>query len=199
LGNTLKVFLSEQQQPFTPGDTADREGYNWSLLITQFGALVNGHSQVRLEQDDITIVGTVAQHPSDVSLLLFTPIIDTLPANNNEPITAIINPESVTIDSEFLFPATGTRYLILGDIGNLGDSEGAILWNRTGFPVLVARTNDIIEFTGTHWTVSFDSASVTAVQYITNLRTGTQYKWKNQQWTKSVEGRYGAGAWSYVP
>jgi hypothetical protein len=199
LGNTLKVFLSEQQQPFTPGDPVEREGYNWSLLISQFGALVNGHSQVRLKQDDITIVGTVAQHPSDVSLLLFTPMIDTLPANNNEPVTAIINPESVKIDSEFLFPTTGTRYLILGDIGHTGDSDGAILWNRTGFPLLVAHTNDIIEFTGTHWTVSFDSASVTAVQYITNLRTGTQYKWKDQQWTKSVEGRYGAGAWSYIP
>jgi hypothetical protein len=26
-----------------------------------------------------------------------------------------------------------------------------------------------------------------------------EYKWKDQQWSKSVEGRYGATAWSFVP
>jgi len=116
-----------------------------------------------------------------------------------DPVTAIINPESVAVDSELLNPVIGTRYLILGDIGAAGNEAGPAVWNRAGFPELVAHANDIIQFDGTHWFVAFDSSGITVVKYVTNLRTGIQYKWKEQQWTKAVEGRYGAGAWRFVP
>lgn len=199
IGNTLKLFLSTEQATFIPGDFVDPEGYPWEKLIEQFGKLVNGISQIRLEQEDITIVGTVAYHPTDPDLLLFTPIVDTLPANNLDPINAIINPRNVTVDSTLINPETGTRYMILSSIGFPGDAEGAALWNREGQPVLIAHANDIIEFDGSRWFVSFDSSSETSVKYLTNLRTNIQYKWKDQQWTKSVEGRYGVGSWSFVP
>jgi hypothetical protein len=199
IGNTLKLFLSTDQTVFMSGDFVEPEGYPWQKLIEPFGTLVNGTSQVRLEQEDITIIGTVAYHPTDPSLLLFTPIVDTLPANNLSPINAIIDPRNVEIDSELLNPEIGTRYLILGDIGDESDTEGAPLWNREGQPILVANANDIIEFDGDKWFVSFDSSVETTVKYLTNLRTNIQYKWKNQQWSKSVEGRYGVGAWSFIP
>jgi len=169
------------------------------LLLKRYGTLTNGISEIRLEQDGINIIGTVAYHPSDASLLLFTPIVDTLPANNLSPINAIINPETVTVDSSLLNPAVGTRFMILGSIGSEDSTEGAPLWSRPGFPKLVARANDIIEFDGAYWFLAFDSSADTSVKYLTNLRTNTQYKWKDNQWTKSVEGRYGAGAWSFVP
>lgn len=199
IGNTLKLFKSEFQGTFVPGGSSDADGYDWRQLITNFGNLTNGISRIILEQDDINIVGTVAYHPTNPSLLLFSPDTDTLPVNNVTPVTAIINPESVAVDSELLNPLIGTRYLILGDIGHAGDEAGPAVWNRPGFPELIARANDIIEFNGTNWTVSFDSSAINAVKYVTNLRTGVQYKWKEQQWTKAVEGRYGAGAWSFVP
>lgn len=199
IGNTLRLFKSEFQGTFVPGGNSDAEGHNWKQLITNFGNLTNGISRIILEQDDINIVGTVAYHPTDTSLLLFSPDTDTLPANNIDPVTAIINPESVAVDSELLDPIIGTRYLILGDIGFAGNEAGPAVWNRPGFPELVAHANDIIEFNGSNWFVAFDSTGTTAVKYVTNLRTGVQYKWKDQQWTKSVEGRYGAGAWSFVP
>lgn len=199
LGNTLKLFLSTQQSTFMPGDFVNPEGYSWERLITQFGSLTNGISQVRLEQDDITIIGTVAYHPTDPSLLLFTPIIDSLPANNLDPVTAIINPQTVTVDSALLNPVAGTRYLILGDIGHSDDAEGAPLWYREGYEPLVAKENDIIEFNGQYWFRSFDSQQENNVKYVTNLRTNIQYKWKDQHWSKAVEGRYGVGAWSFVP
>ena len=85
------------------------------------------------------------------------------------------------------------------NIGAVGNEAGPAVWNRPGFPELVAHANDIIEFDGTHWSVEFDSSAITVVKYVTNLRTGIQYKWKQQQWTKAVEGRYGAGAWRFVP
>jgi hypothetical protein len=201
LGNTLQLIQSNNETTFDPSGATVEPPAVWELGLSRYGyeSLRNGISQIRLEQDDITIVGTVAYHPSNASLLLFTPLVDTLPANTLDPVTAIINPLTVTIDSALLTPVIGTRFLILQDIGYPGDAEGPVLWNRPGYPQLVAQANDIIEYDGTHWTVSFISSSVNTVQYVTNLRTMTQYKWKDQQWTKAVEGRYGAGAWTFVP
>lgn len=198
VGNTLKLFPSANQETFIPGDNMEVTAGNWYNLIKNFGTLTNGVSQIRLMQDDITIVGTVAYHPTDASLLLFTPIVDTLPANNLAPINAIIDPRNVTVDSELFNPPQGTRYLIINDIGQTNE-PGALLWNRFGYPTLVAKANDIIEFVGTHWVVAFNSSTATDIKYVTNLRTNVQYKWKDQQWSKSVEGRYGATAWSFVP
>ena len=199
IGNTIKLLNSTAQQGFSSGATVQDQGYSWALALKNYGQLVNGISQVRLDQGDITIIGTVAYHPTEADMLLFTPIADTLPANNLDPVNAIIDPANVTVDSTLLNPVAGTRYLILNDIGSTSNEEGPALWNRTGFPSLVARTNDIIRYTGTHWTLDFDSSAASSVKYLTNLRTGIQYKWKDQQWTKAVEGRYGAGAWSFVP
>jgi len=199
LGNTLRLYLSSNQTPFSQNSDNIGDLYSWPELIKKYGTLTNGISEIRLEQDDITIIGTVSYHPSDESLLIFNPIIDTLPANNLNPINAIINPSNVPVDSTLLNPAVGTRYLILDNIGSNDLTEGAPIWNRPGHDKLIARTNDIIEFNGAFWFVAFDSSEVSTVKYLTNLRTNTQYKWKNNQWTKSVEGRYGAGAWSFVP
>lgn len=200
IGNTLKISLSDYTSDFKPGVTAvPAPDVRWEDAIKPFGVLTNGISQIRLEQPGITVVGTVAYHPTDPTLLLFTPMVDTLPANNLDPVTAIIDPLNVKIDSALLNPTAGTRYLILNDIGSEENTDGPALWYRSGQPQLIAHANDIIEFDGTKWAVDFDSRTVPAVKYVTNLRTGTQYKWKDQQWTKSVEGRYGAGAWSFVP
>lgn len=198
LGNTLRLFPSAQQDSFIPSDGFAVPAANWQIYLRNFGNITNGISQIRLSQDDITIVGTVALHPTDSALLLYTPLADTLPANNLPPVDAIIDPKTVKVNNELISPRQGTRYLILDDIGRANE-PGALIWNRPGYPSLVASANDIIEFNGTHWTVSFDSSTVTDVKYITNLRTNIQYKWKSSQWSKSVEGRYGAGAWSFVP
>jgi hypothetical protein len=77
--------------------------------------------------------------------------------------------------------------------------DGAAVWNRPGEPELIANQYDIIEWDGVKWIVAFDSAATDTVHYVTNLTTGIQYKWKNNQWIKSVQGRYGVGAWSFVP
>ena len=199
IGNTLQLYLSSNQISFSQNSDNIGDLYRWPTLINEYGVLTNGISEIRLEQDDITVIGTVSYHPTDESKLIFNPVIDTLPANNLPPITAIINPTNVTVDQSLLNPAVGTRFLILDNIGSNDSDDGAPLWNRPGHDKLIARTNDIIEFNGAYWFVAFDSSNEITVKYLTNLRTNIQYKWKNNQWTKSVEGRYGAGAWSFVP
>lgn len=215
MGNYLKLYISQNEVQFNDLVDPSYQDGNWSVAIRDFGELanapantdllVNGISQVRLQNDSGTLVGTVAYHPTDDSLLIFNVDTDTLPTNTLDPITAIIDPFNLTVTSALSNPIFNTRYLILNPIGdpanNDGDPttiDGAELWYRAGQPQLVANANDIIQWDGAKWVVAFDSASVASVEYVTNLTTNIQYKWKNNQWTKSVEGLYGVGAWSFV-
>lgn len=219
LDNTLKLYVNDSDIEFDDGTEPPLSEGNWRIAVRSFGELAgagpnvnllkNGLSQIRLEHDRITVVGTVAYHPTDDSLLLFTVDQDTLPVNTLLPINAIIDPQNIKITDALLNPSIGTRFLILNGIGSEDNTDNDILtvdgpqlWNRPGEPELIANAYDIIEWDGLKWLVSFNSTSennLNIVHYVTNLTTGIQYKWKNQQWTKSVMGRYGVGAWSFVP
>jgi hypothetical protein len=64
---------------------------------------------------------------------------------------------------------------------------------------VVAKANDIIEYDGTDWIVTFGSTTNTAnIQYVTNITTDLQYLWTGSQWVKSYEGLYPGGEWSLV-
>jgi len=206
IGNTLTLLkYSEFEDPRDPTlDTQTKVGTRdtWRNLINVYGVLENGTSQIRLlTEDGITeVVGTVSYHPTDDSLLIFNPDIDTYPTNTLDPINAIIDPRNVTVDSSITAPATNTRYLILHDIGSFTNApgQGATAWRGTNGQDLVAHANDIIQYNGTNWVVVFDSQGTTTVQYVSNLNTGTQYKWNLNQWVKSWEGEYKNGLWSLV-
>ena len=206
IGNQLTLLkYNEMPDPRDPTvQTQVKVGTRdiWRSLVGIYGELTNGVSQVRLIQSDETteVVGTVSYHPSDDSILIFNADIDTYPENTLESINAIIDPRNVTVDSSILSPATGTRYLILEDIGAFSNNpdNGAPAWRGSDGQNLVAHANDIIEYNGTHWTVVFDSQTDSSVQYVSNLNTGTQYKWDSNQWVKSYEGEYKGGLWTLV-
>ena len=170
--------------------------HTWSSLLDVYGKFISGSSQIRLSQpNNSEIIGTVATHPTDPSLLLYSPFEGTLPANTLPPINAIIDPTSVNVATYLTSPATGTQYLIINPIGSFENSQGATAWRGSDGQSLVANANDIIEYTGHHWQVIFDSQTVNTLQYVTNLTTGIQYKWQNNQWTKSFDGIYPEGQW----
>jgi hypothetical protein len=197
-GNSLKLL--EPTDQIIP-EIHIRRKSTWEDLITEYGTLVNGTTQVRLQMTGShhEIIGTVAYHPADPTQLLFTPFPDTLPANTIDAVDAIIDPFNVDVDQlNLLTPATGTRYLITNPIGNWGNNEGAVAWGGVAGAHFVANENDIIEYNGSHWTVAFNSEHENSVQYVTNLNTNVQYEWSNNQWTKSVEGIYGEGEWRIV-
>jgi hypothetical protein len=102
--------------------------------------------------------------------------------------------------ADFLTPAIGTRYLILEDIGSTTNTEGAIAWRGADNSDLIAKANDIIQYDGNKWFVDFAAAAEPDVKYVTNARSGVQYKWVavEQSWMKSVEGQYEAGQWTMV-
>ena len=174
----------------------------WRNLINVYGSLNNGVSQVRLlQEDEVTeVVGTVTYHPTDDTKLIFNADIDTYPTNTLTAINAIIDPQRATVDSSITSPATNTRYLLLDDIGSLDTTpgNGPSAWRGSDGQDLIAHANDIVQYNGTHWSVTFDSRTDTSVQYVSNLTTGTQYKWTGTQWVKSWEGEYKNGLWTLV-
>jgi len=168
----------------------------WRDLINVYGNLVNGTSTIRLELDDGNeVIGTVAYNPVDDTALLWTPDIDTIPVNTLEPVNAIIDPQSARPNKNLQDLATGTRYLLVNDYISAAGAQPAYNWYGIDNTLLEAYANDIIEFNGQHWAVVFDSRYETQTEYVTNLTTGTQYKWNGSNWSKSYEGFYPAGKW----
>jgi len=206
MGNTVRLidihnltYESNNVVATSVGDT-----YSWSSLIERFGAKIeDGVSQLRLEQPNgSVVVGTLARHPTDDTLLLFNQILDTTPANTLPPVSAVVDPYSLPVSAAYLNAPAGTRYLILNDIGSPDNTStnAAQAWHGADGSDLIAKENDIIEFDGTRWFVSFAAASETEVKYTTNLTSGLQFKWMpdSQSWNKSVEGKYKEGDWTIV-
>ena len=196
-GNTLILLKPEDVDNRRGGKygTAD----SWPAFLDIYGHVTSGVSQIQLLLGDGTeVTGTFAFHPSDNTKLLYTPFADTLPANSLDPVDAIIDPINVEANSDILTPATGTRYLILNDIGDYNNDNPAAAWPSANNQNFVAKTNDIIEYDGTGWVVSFDSSTINTVQYVTNLTTSIQYRWSESEWNKSVEGVYTEGQWTLI-
>ena len=206
IGNQLTLLKMEDvetpREPTLSTPTKVGTKDSWPNLINVYGYIKNGISQVRLLQEDgvTEVIGTISYHPTDDSLLIFNVDIDTTPGNTLTAIAAIIDPNKVTVNASITSPAANTRYLILDDIGSLNTPNGGgpIAWRGSNGQDLVAHANDIIQYNGTNWTVSFDSHSDSTLQYVSNLTTGTQYKWNGTQWVKSWEGEYKEGLWTLV-
>lgn len=79
-------------------------------------------------------------------------------------------------------------------------------WDLTGpTPIkvpkseLIAKANDIVRFDGQRWQVIFDAGNMTGQTfYMTNRKTGIQYKWDGTQWLRSFEGEYPSGFWRFT-
>jgi hypothetical protein len=176
----------------------------WPAVINAYGTLRPGISQIRLNNPPNTestaspIIGTIVIDPNDDRLVIFNVDQDTAPQNTLDPITAIINPLISAPGDGLPAPALGQRYLLTeatGDYDNVANPEAWV--GDLGQP-LVASANDIIEWNGTRWRIVFVAADATAVQYVTNITTGTQYEWTGEMWIKSYQGIYPGGTWSLV-
>jgi hypothetical protein len=171
----------------------------WPAVIDMYGTLRPGVSQLRLEQENGTeVIGTIALDPGDNRFVLFTADIDTLPQNTLIPVDAIIDP-LVSGPQEGLDSAIeGQRYLLTESTGNSDNRFNPVAWLGDNGRPLVANANDIIEYNGLAWQVSFDSENSTTTQYVTNINTEVQYRWIDNQWVKSYDGVYPGGEWNIV-
>ena len=174
----------------------------WTSILGLYGTLRPGISLIALEQDDGTeVYGTIAIDPTDDRFLLYSIDSATVPANTLQAIDAIINPLLSGPDNGLIPAAEGQRYLLTEATGSFDNSAPAnpAAWLGDNGQPLVANANDIIEFTGGRWVVSFDSSSSPAnLQYVTNITTSIQYQWTGQMWVKSYQGLYPGGKWNII-
>lgn len=175
------------------GTNLDSSGnpLNWVDDLKRFGELREGISQIRLRKSsdpsdlDNDVIGRLSFDPNDPNVLDVDLDVNTLPSNTLTSINGIINPQKN-------FPGDGTvpsatvnqRYLLTADLPNHAN------WTN-----VTAYKNDIIEYNGTSWIVSFDSANISTQQFVTNTNTQEQFEWNGNEWFNSYEGLYKAGFW----
>ena len=119
------------------------------------------------------------------------------PAPGRGTFDAIIDPYSYNPKQKFNGLANiplGHRFLILEDIEANVDA-----WENLDGTNTRIDANSIIEWNGSKWNVIFDPATVITITYLSNLKTGIQYKWDGIQWLKSFEGEYAPGFWRFDP
>jgi len=168
----------------------------WPAILGLYGQYRPGITQIRLDDqwgDDTQVVGTITVDPTDARFLLFDIDEDTRPQNTLAAVNAVINPLISGPGQGLPTAVAGQRYLILEDLGSDQNTVPAQAWGG-----IEAQANDIIEFTGAQWQVSFASAESATVQFATNLTTALQYRWTGTEWVKSYEGLYPGGEWSIV-
>ena len=172
----------------------------WPAVISAYGVLRPGISQIRLDQEDgTTIVGTIVINPNDDRLLIYDIDQDTAPQNTLSPITAIIDPLISGPNYGLPAPAVGQRYLLTDATGSAINTYPPEAWVGSVGQQLIASANDVIEWTGTYWQIVFNSvAQAATVQYVVNITTGIQYEWNGEMWVKSYQGVYVGGTWSLV-
>jgi len=176
----------------------------WPAYIKSFPEIFeSGITELRLKRKDMDteIAGTVAVNSSNETELIVNWDADTLPSDtiftgptgDANKIHYIIDPlKTSPVDLK----QTGTRILLLGEsIGDAENEDGADDWKNADGTDFVASANDIVEWSGTAWSVVFDASTYTGTAYTTNLNTGVQYKWDDGEWILSFEGEYPNGTW----
>jgi len=204
IGNSIQILQERTivDQPNTslePPDIVSGSGLLWPAVIGMYGVLRPGISQLRLTQPDGSeVIGTIVVDPNDERFVLFTVDEDTAPQNTMLPVNAVINPLISSPGNGLPAAVAGQRYLLTEGTGAEGNTYPAPAWLGPVNRPLVARENDIIEYNGSWWDVTFNADQQTQVQYVSNLTTGIQYEWTGGSWIKSYQGIYPGGDWSLV-
>ena len=82
--------------------------------------------------------------------------------------------------------------------GTLSILDWAIKYTSTataGSPLTDIAINDIIEYNGSAWVVSFDASEFELRAYVTNTYTLQQFKFENGEWSDTYQGIYEGGYW----
>ena len=174
----------------------------WQKLIQIYGQIEPNITKIRLKLDpnidvsDSDIIGGIAQDPMRQNVLIFTPDVDTLPANTVLPILDIIDPTEISPGNGLPAAVAGQRYLLTSH--DSAGEEPAIPPGVATSPWgsgIVAYPNDVIEFNGISWKVIFDSRNATGLNYLVNTSNATQYTFDGTNWYYTYYGEYNGGYW----
>jgi hypothetical protein len=177
---------------------------SWKQLFEAYGNIEDNETILRLkldpdiEKNEDDILGTVTVDPVRKNILIFTVDEDTLPNTlASGPVLDIIDPVKSYPGDGSLPPAVpGARYLFIGDMTNGEEPATPFAPAPPSYwGLLNAYENDIVEFDGQNWFVSFDSRAEEDNQYVFNLATGNQYRFTGDEWVFTYLGEYAPGYW----
>jgi len=199
IGNKLQILsasavVDQPNSSLTAAEAVANSQLTWPNVIAIYGVLRPGVSLIALTQaSGSQVFGTVVVDPSNEQFLLFNVLPESIPANTLSPVNAVIDPLRSAPSMGLVAATAGQRYLLTQGTAN---AQG---WMGDGNAELKAHANDIIEYDGARWSVSFDSQRASDVSaYVTNIYTEIQYRWTGTVWVKSYAGLYSAGAWSLI-
>lgn len=170
---------------------------SWEEHFQLHGGVKNGITEIRLKlgEDPISensdeVVLSVSLVPGNPNLLSYSLNTDTLPVDTIPMVNGIIDPQRSRPGVGSLPAATnGQRYLITNStVPFVGGPWGE----------LAAEANDIIEYNGTNWVVSFDASAVNVSGYTTNANTMKKLYFTGAEWVVAIEGIYEQGFWRIV-
>jgi len=177
--------------------------FSWKTVLEAYAErFIPGVSRIYLTRLDLDIMvaGTFTLDESDSSILNVAWDVDTYPSNT--PIGGRTNVDYIIEPSRFnptQIKQPGMRFLLLGNVGDTANNIGPVAWNQSNGSNFIASKDDIIEWTGSDWTIVFDASMATSPVFTTNLNTKTQYMWTGSEWIESLNGDYPAGSWRIEP
>ena len=177
---------------------------SWESLFAAYGTIDPARTTLTLKTDDDIedilgdILGTLEVSDTEQNIATFVVDADTLPTTiGSGAVTDLINPSVSFPGGTLPAAAAGQRYLLLTNKQDGGgesliaqDAEGNNPWGG-----LTAHVNDIIEYDGTSWFISFSAVDVTAPQYVVNSKDSQHYKFDGDEWVFTMLGVFNPGFW----
>ena len=182
---------------FKPGECISGGTLSWQVLFDAIGTLrpyslygVNA-SQLRLVRDidnpDCDVTGWIDLDPMNQNHVMWTIDQQSLPAVTMPNINAIINPTTVCPGTGLPYTAIGQRYLV---------TESPALTSQGWGNIGCVNPNDIIQFNGQEWAVSFDSCkNINTIQYTINIFSGKLLVWDGECWSEFIRKHYRQSEW----
>jgi len=174
---------------------------NWESLFAAYGTIDPERSVLTLKtEDDIEIdsgdiLGSIEVSATEQNIATFVVDVDTLPTTiGSGAVTDIIDPSVNFPGSGLPAAALGQRYLLL-TTGQDSPDESVIAQGAQGWGNVVAYENDIIEWNGNDWFVSFDASEVQIAQYVVNIADAQHYKFDGSEWIYTYLGTFNPGYW----
>ena len=176
----------------SPVDGQTGNNLSWKDHFKNYGGINNGITEIRLKLGDLSdpqeVILRVVEVVANENVLSFTMDNSTLPNDTIAMINGVVNPTTgVPGNGNIPAVSAGQRYLLTAGVVQTGQ------WGS-----VVAEENDIIEYNGSDWIVSFDASAVNTTAYTTNANTMKKLFFTGTDWVLAVEGLFEQGYWRIV-
>ena len=121
--------------------------------------------------------------------------LDLIASTDSSSTAPVAAAELYTTFNPTTVKSAGTRLLLLDSVGDINSIEGPAAWLNDNGTNFIAGANDIVEWSGSEWTIVFDADNSEDTTYTTNLNTNTQYRYNDGSWLLSIDGEYPVGTW----